>query len=120
MHAGCGGGGGPRGGSEMLRHALTSFPKLERLVYSTCSVHVRENEAVVASVLPQAERLGFELATALPGWHRRGWPSFEGAERCVRVDPKRDKTDGFFIALFVKKGKGKENGKGEGKEEGGG
>lgn len=43
-----------------LRHAL-QFPALQRLVYSTCSVHDRENEAVVAAVLPEAKQLGFQL-----------------------------------------------------------
>ena len=57
-----------------LRHALTAFPNARRVAYSTCSVHVRENEAVVGRVLPEAADLGWELETALPSWHRRYGP----------------------------------------------
>ncbi len=52
-----------------VRHALT-LPALQRLVYSTCSVHERENEAVVAAVLPDARKLGFDLVDPFPAWHR--------------------------------------------------
>lgn len=83
-----------------VKHALL-LPSLQRLVYSTCSVHERENEAVVAAVLPEAKRLGFHLVDPFPGWHRRGIAgSVEGAEMLVRVDPNHDETDGFFIAVF--------------------
>ncbi len=83
-----------------VKHALL-LPSLQRLVYSTCSVHERENEAVVAAVLPEAQRLGFHLVNPFPQWHRRGIAgSVEGAEKLVRVDPYEDETDGFFIAVF--------------------
>lgn len=43
-----------------LRKALT-FPALQRLVYSTCSIHQQENEDVVAEVLEDARAAGFDL-----------------------------------------------------------
>ncbi|XP_021744113.1 probable 28S rRNA (cytosine-C(5))-methyltransferase [Chenopodium quinoa] len=84
-----------------LKHAL-SFPTVERIVYSTCSIHQLENEDVIKSVLPTALKNGFELATPFPQWSRRGLPVFEGSEHVLRMDPVEDK-EGFFIALFVRK-----------------
>lgn len=90
--------------THILRHALT-FPKLQRLVYSTCSVYRQENEDVVAAVLPHARQFGFELQKALPQWPRRGLPgTYEWADHVVRVHPDLDGTDGFFLALFVQRG----------------
>ncbi|KAF9680974.1 hypothetical protein SADUNF_Sadunf06G0177300 [Salix dunnii] len=85
-----------------LAHAL-SFPAVERIVYSTCSINQIENEDVVNSVLPLATSNGFQLATPFPQWQLRGLPVFEGSEHLLRTDPVKDK-EGFFIALFVKKG----------------
>lgn len=85
--------------TKALRHALT-LPKLERLVYSTCSIHDVENELVVKAVLEEAQELGFHLADPFPSWPRRGLPLLPGHHHLIRVDPEKDKTDGFFVAVF--------------------
>jgi putative methyltransferase len=83
-----------------------SFPAMERVVYSTCSVYDKENEAVVAAVLT-AMKGQFELEVALPKWKRRGRAvaglTTEQARKLVRVDPAQDRMNGFFVACFVRK-----------------
>lgn len=43
-----------------LNHGL-SFPRLKRLVYSTCSIHSQENEEVVAACLKQNPGFRYQL-----------------------------------------------------------
>ncbi|CAK8680322.1 28S rRNA (cytosine-C(5))-methyltransferase-like [Clavelina lepadiformis] len=85
---------------QVLNHAL-SFPQVERVAYSTCSIHDIENEDVVKQAL--ANNSKFKLVKCLPTWTRRGH-ALKGftdeAEMCVRCQPELDGTNGFFIALF--------------------
>ena len=96
----------------VIQHAMT-FPNVQRIVYSTCSIYYEENEGVVAHVSEFAKEHGFHLAEALPSWPRRGLVLQQGerednvlsageAKKVLRVDPIEDGTDGFFVAMFVK------------------
>ncbi|KAJ1307578.1 hypothetical protein OPQ81_001675 [Rhizoctonia solani] len=96
----------------MILHAA-KFPSVERIVYSTCSIHVAENEAVVRDALASDELTsrGFKIAPrecVLPTWDRRGLPvqSLDSniTEALIRCSPGEDSpgTNGFFVACFIK------------------
>lgn len=62
------------------RLILIAVPRVQRIVYSTCSTHAAENERVVCEALKSEEagRHNFKLAPSkevLPNWHRRGLPN---------------------------------------------
>lgn len=95
---------------DCLKHAL-SFSNVQLVSYSTCSIHDKENEQVVAHALEAHPE--WELCRALPEWHRRGNKSrladvekpitAEQADKMVRVDPVQDETCGFFVAVLGRK-----------------
>ncbi|KFP21065.1 Putative methyltransferase NSUN5, partial [Egretta garzetta] len=89
---------------KVLSHAL-SFPALQRLVYSTCSLHREENEDVVHAVL-QEQGSDFRLVHAFPSWPCRGLAAFPGAEGCLRASPADTLTHGFFVAVLERHGEG--------------
>lgn len=104
-------------------------PGVQKIVYSTCSIHATENEAVVRDSLSsdEAARGRFSLAPSdqvLPQWHRRGladvlespsqtfWLTYSTVPvscflsgqtaSLVRCSPGDDATNGFFVSCFVR------------------
>ncbi|KAI6652266.1 28S rRNA (cytosine-C(5))-methyltransferase isoform X3-like [Oopsacas minuta] len=85
-----------------LKHAL-SFPSVQKVVYSTCSIYQEENEMVVKEAL-ESYAESFNLEFILPEWESRGKnESFEYGHYCLRASPENDRTIGFFVALFKRK-----------------
>ncbi|OEU17417.1 S-adenosyl-L-methionine-dependent methyltransferase [Fragilariopsis cylindrus CCMP1102] len=94
-----------------LLHAATDFPHVDRIVYSTCSLYVEENEGVVQRLLTSTDDWELCAPICLAGWHRRGLVTEDQAECLIRVHPGEDATNGFFVACFQRKSAGNKNSK---------
>jgi 16S rRNA (cytosine967-C5)-methyltransferase len=80
---------------KILKNASKLVKSGGSLIYSTCSLELEENEAVIEKFL--AENTEFEKV--LPRLPER----FLTNEKFARTFPQRDKMDGFFIAAFEKR-----------------
>jgi putative methyltransferase len=95
-----------------LKHAM-SFPNVNHIVYSTCSLHEQENEHVVSQAL-ESNKDSWELVPPLPlaHWKRRGHTcdgllTEQQAACLIRADME-DETNGFFVACFERVGTNKQ------------
>jgi 16S rRNA (cytosine967-C5)-methyltransferase len=66
-----------------------------KLIYSTCSLEREENEAVCQSFTAKNNNF-YQVKPNTP-------ERFITSENFARTFPQRDKMDGFFIAVFVRK-----------------
>lgn len=85
----------------LLRHALSSFPDVKRVVYSTCSISREENEHVIEDVFGKIS--GFKLVDAnslVKGEFGFGVPRGDVASKFMYTRPETDYTNGFFMAIF--------------------
>ncbi len=91
-----------------LKHAM-SFTQVKRIVYSTCSIHDKENENVVATCLKEVNSHGglWRLVSpiSLKSWSRRGKVvsglTKDQSQCLIRCDARLDDdTNGFFVACF--------------------
>ncbi|KAG1781528.1 S-adenosyl-L-methionine-dependent methyltransferase [Suillus placidus] len=94
----------------MIKHAM-KFPHVQKIVYSTCSIHATENEHVISHALHSDEATSshFKLAPrndVLPTWNRRGqaeeMKGTSDADSLVRCSPGEDGTNGFFVSCFIR------------------
>ena len=101
-----------------LKHAM-SFPSVDRIAYSTCSVHDEENEVVVGKALSEINasiqgsgEKEWQLVSpeCLRHWPRRGKAggigglSADQAKCLIRCDGlDGDETNGFFVSYFERK-----------------
>ena len=84
----------------LLRHAASLLRPGGRLVYSTCTTNVDENEAQVRFA-EQDLGLEREHLDPIPGFV---WEELPGGEGTLRVDGARSQAQGFYVALFRKPG----------------
>ncbi|XP_044005987.1 28S rRNA (cytosine-C(5))-methyltransferase [Aphidius gifuensis] len=87
----------------LLRHALTKFSKVKRVVYSTCSIYPEENEMVVDEVLTNvgdAYKLVPVMTLLNDGWINLSSNEFKCKDNCLYAKPEVDYCNGFFVAVF--------------------
>ncbi len=80
---------------KILKNASKVVKTGRRLIFSTCSLEREENETVCENFLAAHEHF-VKVLPVLPG-------KFLTDEGFARTFPQKDKTDGFFIAVFERK-----------------
>ncbi len=93
---------------QLIRSAYRALKPGGVLVYSTCTLDVKENEEVVDALLSTSDAEVEEID--LPVKARPGITEFEEVKfnkevkKCLRIHPQDNDTEGFFVAKILKPG----------------
>lgn len=87
--------------AQILRHAF-SFPNVQKIVYSTCSVHEEENEQVCDEIYEKFKDR-FKIKKVMKEWPERGREGYQKSDRYLRASPSETLTNGFFVACFKRR-----------------
>ncbi|XP_030764174.1 probable 28S rRNA (cytosine-C(5))-methyltransferase [Sitophilus oryzae] len=97
---------------KILRSALTRYPNVKKVVYSTCSLYPEENEDVVRQVLETNNEFRLVPADTFINktWKNFGSPDFGDIGKfCLYAKPEEDLTNGFFVAVLERCKEGEYN-----------
>lgn len=84
---------------DILSCAVDMLKPGGKIVYSTCTFSIKENEEVIQDVLQRHSDLHLVPISKMPGF-----ASGVGMEECVRLYPHKIKGEGHFVALLQKEG----------------
>lgn len=97
--------------SNVQRNLLTNAYHLVKeggiIVYSTCTLEPEENENVVDATLQRfpdlkLEKIKLDIKRSRPVTEFDGREFNSEVEKCLRIWPQDNNTEGFFVAKFVK------------------
>jgi len=81
----------------MINNCANKVKTGGRLVYSTCTITVEENEMIIQRFLEKQPE--FKLVDITP---KMGLPGLRGLNKCQRLYPHVHHSNGFFIAKLQK------------------
>lgn len=97
----------PKIQKNLITNALEILKPNRELIYSTCTHAPEENEGVISEILKEFSNIKLEKIS-LPIKYRKGITNWQEkkyskeVEKCARIYPQDNNTEGFFIAKIKK------------------